>query len=197
MKLEFTTVLPVSVNAMYQNQSFFNPKTKSYQPTGKRILTTEGKRVKSRISADARIAVQEQGWNIEEAGDNFFYMDTKVFFNRRGRDSDNLYKALQDSLQGVVLKNDSQFLSRTQMVLFDYENPRIEISIKPVDYVGIFEDLHDREEFEARCEFGEENGCSRYRKGSCSILKDSLSGTVREEVNREKTPNCSSFKAKK
>src|SRR5690606_23748808 len=160
MKLKFTTVLPVSLNALYQNASFYNPKTKSYQSTGKRILTREGKKVKSQMRADALIAVREQKWDIEAIGDNYIYMDIKVYFNRHGRDSDNLLKSLQDSLQGVVFNNDSKVLPRFQKAEVDRGNPRIEIEFSPVNFIGVFDSEDQADNFKATCEFGGEKGCS-------------------------------------
>lgn len=196
-ELKMTIPLPPSVNSLYTNQAFFNPKTKSYQSTGKRILTKEGRIAKNRISAEARMAVLKNDWNINEVDDIMLYMDATIFFNRKGRDSDNIYKAIQDSLQGIVYNNDSQVLARTQKVMFDKDNPRVELTIKPVDFVGIFNDKEDREDFEARCEFGGTNGCSKYRNGRCSILQDSINGTIREEVPDINNPVCTAFKAKK
>lgn len=196
-KLKFTIPVPPSVNALYTNQAFYNPKTKSYQPTGKRILTKDGKIAKNRISSEAKMAVVNSDWNMEDIGDNMLYMDTIIFFNRRGRDADNIYKAIQDSMQGIVYNNDSQVLARTQKIMFDKNNPRVEVTIYPVSFVGIFNDEEGKDDFIARCEFDEKNGCSKFRNGKCSILKDCLSGTVREEIQDHNNPVCTSFTPKK
>lgn len=192
MNLEMTLVLPPSVNSLYQNQGRFNPRTKRYELTGRRILTKEGEKIKKEMTRLAEGYVKENGWDIEELDDGFVYMDVRVYFNRRGRDADNLFKALQDSLQGVVYKNDSQVLPRTQKILFDKNNPRVEIEFSLVDYVGIFNNKEEAIIFEKKC-----GGCTRYLNGRCSILNDSLSGVVREEIGDDKSPLCTKYKEKK
>lgn len=147
--------------------------------------------MKAKISASARLAVRNQGWDIDKA-EGFFYLDATIYFNRRGRDADNIYKALQDSLQGVVFHNDSQILSRTQRIVYDTKNPHIEVTIRPVDFVGIFENQKVLDDFSLNCQ-----SCSKYRKGGCSILKDSIAGTVREEIGSINDPVCTAFKNKK
>lgn len=189
MKLKMILSLPPSVNALYQNQSYFDKRSRRYVPTGKRILTKEGRQLKKMIAAQAVKQAKEQGWSKEDIGDNYIYMDTVVYFNRKGRDSDNIYKALQDSLEGIVYANDTQVLVRTQKVLIDREEPRVEVTFRPVEFKGIFDTLDDANEFVYNC-----MKCTRYRKGRCSIMNDSLEGVVRKEVISEK---CSEFKEKK
>lgn len=189
MKLSLTLALPPSVNALYINQSYYNPKTRSYVSTGKRILSKEGRALKKTINAQAILQCEEQGWNKEALGDDYVYMDAIVYFNRKGRDSDNIYKALQDSLEGVVYNNDTQVLVRTQKVLIDRENPRVEVMFKPVEFKGIFDDSSDANDFVSNC-----MSCTRYRNGRCSIMNDSLEGVVRQEVVNNV---CTEFKKKK
>lgn len=187
--LKMTLALPPSVNALYINQAYYNPKTKSYTSTGARILSKQGRELKHIISTQAKQQIKEQGWDKEKLGDDYVYMDAIVYFNRKGRDSDNIYKALQDSLEGIVYHNDTQVLVRTQKVLIDRENPRVEISFKPVEFVGIFNNQDEADDFTANC-----MKCTRFRNGRCSILTDSLSGVVREEA---KDQTCTEFKLKK
>ena len=99
-----TLELPPSINALYQNQAYYNKKTRSYVPTGGRILTKKGRELKKVISAQAAIQSKKQGWDIDKLDTDYIYMDTIIYFNKRGRDSDNIYKALQDSLEGIIYK---------------------------------------------------------------------------------------------
>lgn len=203
MELKLVLPMSVSINELYINEWAyqFNPKTrrKERMPTGRKILSEKGRRVKSRIQAEARMQLMEQSeqWDYEWTKDNYIYQYMTFYFPRRGMDDNNQLKLLNDSLEKVIYDNDSRVLCVTEKIMYDSKNPRIELKLTPVSYVGIFEDQHDADDFEARCEFGETNGCSRYRKGSCSILKDSLAGTVREEIGSVHSPICSSFKAKK
>lgn len=193
MELKLVLPLPTSVNSLYQNQGRYNPRTRSYQLTGRRILTKEGERLKKEMSKIATNAVKESDWDINNVGDRFLYMDVIIYFNRKGRDADNIFKALQDSMQGIVFKNDSQLLPRTQKILFDKNNPRVEISFTPVDYVGVFESKEEALEFEERC-----YDCRRYLDGRCSILTASLSGEIKPEVSfDEDGAVCQEYQQKK
>lgn len=198
MELNLTLPVPTSINKLYINEYQYDGRTKQRVPTGRRILSKEGRTVKAQIQGRARVQLLDQtDWDFEWTKENYVYQDAIIYFARRGSDDNNIYKLLNDSLEGIVYDNDSRVLVRTQHIVYDAKNPRIEVSIKPVDFVGIFKDKHTYEEFTARCEFGGENGCSRFRNGGCSILKDSIAGTVRAEVGNIKNPNCSEFKPKK
>ena len=187
-----TLELPPSINALYQNQAYYNKKTRSYVPTGGRILTKKGRELKKVISAQAAIQSKKQGWDIDKLDTDYIYMDTIIYFNKRGRDSDNIYKALQDSLEGIIYKNDSQVLSRTQRVMIDRENPRVEVTFTPVEFKGIFKDKSEANEFVYQC-----MSCTRYRKGRCSIMNDSLEGIIREEVDFSlDSSTCNEYKQK-
>lgn len=203
MELELVLPVPTSINKLYINEYGYqyNPKTrkKEKMPTGRRILSQEGRKVKARIQAEARMQLLEQveNWNYEWTKEGYVYQDTDIVFSRRGSDDNNIYKLLNDSLEGIIYDNDSRVLVRTQKIVYDPKNPHIVVKLKPVSFIGIFNDKHSRDEFEGRCEFGEKNGCSKYRNGRCSILQDSLNGTVREEIGDYNNPFCTSFKAKK
>lgn len=203
MELTLVLPMPVSINKLYINEYNwqFNPKTKKKEkmPTGRRILSTDGRKVKARIQAEARMQLlkQVENWDYEWTKENFVYQDAYITFARRGSDDNNIYKLLNDSLEGIIYDNDSRVLVRTQKIVYDPNNAHIVVKLKPVDFVGIFNDKEDREDFEARCEFGESNGCSKYRNGRCSILQDSINGTIREEVPDTNNPVCTAFKAKK
>lgn len=193
MIFELSLILPPSVNSLYQNQARYNPRTKSYQLTGRRILSKEGRRVKKLIAEEALKTTKKEGWDAKNIGEEFLYMDVIIYFNRRGRDADNIFKVLQDSLQGIVFLNDSQVLPRTQKILYDKENPRVEVKFSPVDYVGVFENKEEALEFEERC-----YDCRRYLDGRCSILTASLSGEIKPEVTFDKDgAECQEYQQKK
>jgi Endodeoxyribonuclease RusA len=203
MELTLRLPMPVSINRLYINEHTYkyNPKTriKEKVPTGRRILSKDGKRVKAQIQAEARVQFEQQKdkWDYEWTKENFCYQDALVIFARRGSDDNNIYKLLNDSLEGIVYENDSRVLVRTQKIVYNPKDPHVEITLRPVEFIGIFDNKDDRDEFEARCEFGGEKGCSKYRNGKCSILKDSLLGTVREEIGDINNPYCLSFTEKK
>ena len=194
MKLQLVLPVPTSINALYINQFTYDPSIRRRIPTGGRILSKDGEKCKKEIQSQAKKQLKEQEWDYNWTADknNFVYQDAVIYFSRRGRDDSNTYKLLNDSLEKIVYENDSRVLVRTQKILYDSKNPRIELTITPVDYVGIFKNQDEADGFEERC-----SGCSRYREGRCSILVDSLAGTIREEIQSLDIVSCEKYKNKK
>ena len=52
---------------------------------------------------------------------------------------------------GVVWCDDNQLCERVQGIYYSSENPRIEMEIKPVNYIGVFENTSQLEQFESNC----------------------------------------------
>ena len=129
--------------------------------------------------------VSEQKW--DKVMGRFLYMDEIVYSNRKGRDADNMKKLQQDCIteSGVVWEDDSWCLPRTQRLLIDKHNPRIELIITPCEFIGVFDNENQLKEFKKQCA-----NCKRY-KNNCSILKNSLEGRIQEEIC---SFECSSFK---
>lgn len=192
MKLNVTVPLPTSINKLYINQYQYNPMSKKREPTGKRILSSEGRKVKAKIMGDARVQLEQQEWDYDWTKENYLYQDAVIYFTRRGSDDNNVYKLLNDSLEGILYDNDSRVLVRTQRIVYDASNPRIELTLTPVEFIGIFENKNALDSFESICQ-----SCSKYRKGSCSILKDSVKGNVRsEDIGTIYMPSCNKYKKK-
>lgn len=191
MELKLKLPLPISINSLYINKYSYNPETKKREPTGERVLSQKGLICKKQIQKITKQELKKQIWDYEYTENRFVYIDTYIIFNKMGRDDDNIYKLLKDSLQGLVYKNDSKALVRTQMVLFDTENPHIEIIIHPVDFIGIFNNEQELDNFESVCK-----SCNRYGR-NCSILKSAKEGRIQEEINKE-TDNfiCSKYAKK-
>lgn len=146
-------------------------------PTGRRILSKEGEKCKEEIIKLTKEQLQNQKWDYDYTLDNYIYMDTIIYFSRKGRDDNNVYKLLCDSLEKIVYENDSRVLIRTQKILYDTVNPHIEVTLKPVEYRGIFQSEIHMNEFEEKCK-----SCKRYSR-NCSILKKAKEGRIQEEVN--------------
>ena len=131
--------------------------------------------------------VKKQGW---EKSDNIFqhyYMDCIIYFDRIDKDANNVFKCLADSItdSGVVWIDDTQLCERVQRIYYDSKNPRIELTIYPCDYIGVFDNSSQLEQFESRC-----IGCNRYKR-NCSILQKAKEGRVQEEIVGLK---CSKYK---
>jgi len=177
MKIELTLPLPVSINKLYINQSGWNPKTRTRIPTGKRIMSKDGVKVKNEIQNEANKQLENQEWDYEWTKENYIYQDCYIYMNRLGRDDNNLFKLLNDSLEKIVYDNDSRVLTRTQRILIDSDNPRIRLVISQTPYRGIFESEIHMNEFEEKCKT-----CKRYKR-NCSILKKAKEGRVQEEID--------------
>jgi Holliday junction resolvase RusA-like endonuclease len=177
MQVHLTLPLPTSINQLYQNQVSYNKDLKRYIPTGKRILTDEGTMCKKLIQKQAMRQMKKQEWDYEWTETGYIYLDTIIYFNKKGRDDNNLYKLLCDSLEKICYDNDSRVLIRTQRILYDTKNPRIEVMLSPVEYIGIFDNDQEFDEFIDNCQT-----CKRYQKGKCSILNKAKEGRIQEEI---------------
>lgn len=188
MELNLIVSLPTSLNKLYVNQYKYNARTKKSEPTGARVLSAEGKKSKLSIQKDARNQMKKQIWDFEYTKENFIYLDAVIYFNRMGRDDNNLYKLLCDALEGIVYENDSRVLIRTQRIYYDTKEPRMELHIHPVEYIGIFEDQQALDNFESVCKT-----CSRYSK-NCSILAKAKEGRIQEEIYMDDL-ECTKYKS--
>lgn len=188
-QLHLTLPLPLSLNQLYINQTSYNPKTKKRVMTGKRILSDAGVMSKKNIQKQANKQLKKQVWDYEATKENYIYMDTIIYFNKKGRDDNNIYKLLCDSLEKIAYDNDSRVLIRTQRILYDTKNPHIEVLLSPVEYIGIFDNQQELNEFEDQC-----ITCSRYTKGRCSILVKAKEGRIQEEIE---SMQCSKYTEKK
>jgi hypothetical protein len=189
MQLHLTLPLPLSLNQLYINEYKYNPKTRKHEPTGRRILSDKGVMSKKNIQKYAKKLMKKQEWDYDWTKTNYIYMDTVIYFNKKGRDDNNIYKILCDSLEKIAYDNDSRVLIRTQRIMYDTENPHIEVVLSPVEYIGIFDNQAELDEFEENCET-----CSRYLKGRCGILVKAKEGRIQKEIQ---SMECSEYKERK
>jgi Holliday junction resolvase RusA-like endonuclease len=169
--------LPISVNALYQMQYAYSKKYRQNMPTGRKILSDAGRIKKKEIIKSATAQMRNQEWNLEITKNHFIYQDIHVYFNRKNRDSDNILKLLNDSLQGIVFHNDSKVLTRVQRIYYDHSNPRVECAYSVCEWLGIFDNIGEYDKFLSQC-----HSCKHYRDNRCSILTDSVQGVIRQEV---------------
>ena len=174
-QLKLTLDLPQSLNSIYGRNHKFNTT----------YLKKEGKEYKEKMIQYIVREVTEQKWY--KVMGRFLYMDEVVYSNRKGRDADNMKKLQQDCIteSGIVWEDDSWCLPRTQRILIDKDNPRIELIITPCDFIGIFDNEQQLKDFKKHC-----MGCTRY-KNNCSILRQALESRIQPEINDLK---CSEFK---
>ena len=105
-------------------------------------------------------------------------MDCIFYFDRVDKDANNSFKCLADAItdSGVVWIDDTQLCERVQGIYYDSGNPRVEIIIHEVDYIGVFNNTSQLEEFESSC-----IGCNRYKR-NCSILQKAKEGRIQSEI---------------
>lgn len=122
--------------------------------------------------------VKKQGWIKSDNKFQHYYMDCYFYFDRVDKDANNSFKCLADAItdSGVVWVDDTQLCERVQGIYYDSENPRIEIIVRPVDYIGVFDNTSQLEKFESNC-----IGCNRYKR-NCSILQKAKEGRIQEEI---------------
>ncbi|GAA4878854.1 hypothetical protein GCM10023310_68670 [Paenibacillus vulneris] len=143
-------------------------------------LTKEAKEYKEYFSEYAKKQVSEQNWDIEQTRHKHFYMDCIYYFPRIDMDEQNYPKCMSDALNGIAYVDDNFILTRTNRIYYDTKNPRVEILIQPVDYIGIFDNQDELNEFEFKCKT-----CKRYKR-NCSILKNAIKGKIQDEIiNKE------------
>lgn len=134
--------------------------------------------------------VDNQGWDLVPNKTQHFYVDAVFYFPRVDMDANNYWKVLLDTITDTkkIWVDDNVVCERVQRIFYDSANPRVELEIKPVDYIGIFDDSSQLEEFTSRC-----IGCSRYAR-NCSILNKATNGNVQDDIV---SGVCTKYKQKK
>lgn len=181
--LRLTTPIPPSVNHYL---AYRVVKTRRrYMPIP--YKTKEAKVYQKEFTEYVLKEAEKQGWDINEIGDKHIFVDTMFYFPRVDMDCNNYFKVMLDAITdtGIVWKDDNIVCERVEGIQYDKANPHIEMVIHPVDYIGIFDNSEQLEEFENRCKT-----CTRYSR-NCSLLIKAKEGRVENGVNKN---TCASFK---
>lgn len=122
--------------------------------------------------------VKKQNYTLKPNKNQHFYIDAVFYFDRIDKDPNNYWKCLLDAITDTKLIwiDDNVTCERVQRIYYDSNNPRIEITIKPVNYIGVFDNASQLEEFESNCV-----GCNRYKR-NCSILQKAKEGRIQSEI---------------
>ena len=101
-------------------------------------------------------------------------------------DCNNYWKVLLDTITDTKLiwDDDNVVCERAQAIYYDAKDPRIELTIKPVDYIGVFENASQLDEFESNC-----TECTKYNR-NCSLLRKAKEGRIQDEIQLNK---CEKF----
>ena len=140
--------------------------------------STEAKVYKAQFKKYIERQVKEQGWDLEVNKTRHFYIDCVIYFDKTNRDANNYWKVLLDGITETqkIWIDDNVTLERVNRIYYDAKRPRFELTIYPVEYVGIFDDVEIMEDFEDICET-----CTRYKR-NCSILRKAKEGRIQDEI---------------
>lgn len=173
--LTLTSPLPPSVN----HYLGYRVITKNGKPMAVSYCTNEAKKYKSAFADYVKEEVKRQGWDLEPNSTQHFYIDTIFYFPSIGLDCNNYFKCMVDAITDtqLVWLDDDVTCERVQAIYYDSNNPRVELKIYPVDYIGIFANKKELDRFTDRCA-----SCARFSR-NCSILGKAKQGRVQGEVS--------------
>ena len=152
---------------------------KNGKPIGISYCTNEAKKYKEDFAKYVAEEVKHQGWEMIPNDYQHFYVDATFFFPRLDFDCNNYWKCLLDAITDTksIWLDDNVVCERVNAILYDDKNPRIELVIHPVEYIGIFENKQAFDAFVTNCQ-----SCRRYAR-NCSVLKKAREGRIQEEIN--------------
>ena len=141
--------------------------------------TGEAKLYKKNFKEYILKEIKEQNWTLPVTKTQHFYCDCVFYFDRIDKDCNNYFKLLLDAItdSGAIWADDNVVCERVHRIYYDSENPRVEITIYPVSYVGIFDNQEQLDAFESNCA-----SCSRYAR-NCSILNNAKIGRIQSEIS--------------
>lgn len=173
--LKLISPIPPSVNHYLAYRAII----KNGKPMAMSYKTKEATTYQKEFTAYVQEQVKLQNWIKSDNKFQHYYMDCHFFFPRTDMDANNYFKCLADAISdtGVVWIDDVQLCERVQSINYTSNNPRIELEIKPVDYIGIFAHISQLDDFKSNC-----IQCKRYREGKCSILVKACEGRIQDEI---------------
>lgn len=184
--LKLTSPIPLSVNHYLGTRAIL----KNGKPMSMVYETKEAKKYKKEFGEYIKEQIKSQNWIMSTDKTQHIYCDCVFYFDRTDKDCNNYFKLLLDSIteSECVWIDDNVVCERVNRIYYDSANPRIELEIYPVDYIGVFDNYKQLECFENNCKT-----CTRYAR-NCSILNNAKIGRIQEEVC---DLTCSKYKLKK
>lgn len=174
--LHLVSKIPPSVNHYLAYRAVM----KGRKPVAMSYKTPEAVRYQEWFRHYVWNEVRKQGWKLKPNKEQHFFADGVFYFPRVDMDCNNYWKCLLDAITDAkkIWLDDNVVCERAQRIYYDPENPRIELTIYPVDYIGIFDNLPQLEQFEAHC-----IGCNRYKR-NCSLLANAKAGKIQPEIEQ-------------
>lgn len=163
---------------------------KNGKPLGINYKTKEAVKYQKGFAEYVAGEVERQGWVTSQDKFQHYYVDAVFYFPRMDMDANNYWKIPLDAITDTKLiwQDDNVVCDRVKRILYDSVSPRMELTIYPVDYIGVFDDTSQMDAFEAIC-----IGCRRYKR-NCSILRNAKLGKIQKEITDNK---CSEYKGSK
>lgn len=160
---------------------------KNGKPMATSYKTKEAKDFQKKFEEYIREQVKIQNWNMPLNPAQHFYVDAVFYFPRIDMDANNYFKVSLDTITDTQLiwVDDNVVCERINRIYYDSANPRIELTIHPVEYIGIFDNQEQLSQFEDKCK-----NCKRYTR-NCSILHKAKEGRIQEEIQNVV---CSKYK---
>lgn len=184
MELHLTVDIPPSVNHYLGYRGII----RGGKPLAVSYVTPETNKYKTQFREYLTKEVERQHWALKPNKTQHFYVDTVFYFDRIDRDGNNYFKVLLDAITetGLIWLDDNVALERVKRIYYDAKNPRMELIIKPVEYIGIFDSASQLDIFISRC-----IGCTRFKR-NCSILRNAKAGKIQDDISNF---ICSKFKS--
>lgn len=172
--LKLISEIPPSVNH-YLGYTTRGKGKKSYAVSYK---TETAKKYQRDFIQVVKQEVRKQKWKMSDNKFQHYYMDVDFYFPRVDMDANNYFKVIADVIteSGCVWIDDTQLCERVQSIRYDTENPRLEIEIKPVEYIGLFQNKAENEKFLEVCSV-----CKRNNK-ACSTYRNAAEGRIKNDI---------------
>jgi crossover junction endodeoxyribonuclease RusA len=141
--------------------------------------TKEAKDYKKQFKKYVTEEIKKQNYSLAPTKTQHFYIDCVFYFERTDQDPNNYFKLPLDAITETQLiwLDDNTTCERVKSIYYDSKNPRIEITIRPVEYIGIFDTINHLNEFKEKC-----TSCTRFKR-NCSILNKAIEGRIQEEIS--------------
>ena len=175
-KLLITSPIPPSVNHYTAHRVVM----KGNKPLAIVYKTKEAVAYQTLFKKTVVDAVKEQCWTTDLENPRHIYVDAVFYMDKKHRDCNNTWKCLLDAITEtqLVWKDDDVVCERVNKIVYDADNPRVELYIHYVDYIGIFDTEEQLENFQNNnC-----IGCKRYKR-NCTLLRNAIEGRIQEEID--------------
>ena len=175
-ELRLTSVIPPSVNHYLAYRAVM----KRGKPCAMSYKTPEAAKYRKDFAAYVAAEAERQGWHKEVTKTQHYCVEAIPYFPRTDMDMSNYWKVMLDAITDTQLiwADDNVVCERTRRIYYDSLNPRIELVIRPVEYIGVFDNASQLDAFIAdNC-----IGCVRYNR-NCSILQKATEGRIQDAIH--------------